>query len=489
MPRLARTFNRVPIRSKIVIALIAFALLPLLALTGGLWFEVGDIKRAQMSRVEVAAHTINDVIDRNLFERYGDVQAFGYNAAAADPQNWGKPGDGNPLVVAMNRYMANYGIYKLMLLVSPDGKVLAVNSKSAAGKPLPSDALYQKSFAGASWLKAAVDGKFLTGKNGFTGSVVEAPARHPELAALYGDDDYAMIFAAPVTDENDRVIGVWVNFAGFDLVEQIVMAEAESLAKSGLKNADISVLDPTGVLMVDLDSAKVGAGKYARDWTVIGKLNLASNGVAAAKLAVAGGSGAIEAVNSRKGIKQVSGYDFSEGAYDYPGLKWSVLVRIPVDYAYATVNEAILQVVVILLAAGAASTAVGLWFGNVLATPIRRVTSALTDLTSGKVDIDTTGKERGDEAGAALRAAEEIRDRIVSGLQSKQTLDLITAAITLADADGKIVFVNQAAEKVFRIAAPRCAHNCRISIPKRCSVRISTSSTGTRRISAICWPG
>jgi len=439
-----------PVRAKIVIALIAFALLPLMTLAAALWLQVTDIKQTQMSRVEVAAHTINDVIDRNLFERYGDVQAFGYNAAAADPQNWGKPGDGNPLVVAMNRYMANYGIYKLMLLVSPEGKVLAVNSKAANGKPLASDTFYQKSYAGASWLKAAMEGKFLTGRNGFTGSVVEAPARHAELAALYGDDDFAMIFAAPVTDEDGKTIGVWVNFAGFDLVEQIVMAEAESLAKAGLKNADISVLDHTGLLLVDLDSAKLSAGKYARDWAVIGKLNLVRSGVVAARLAVAGGTGAVEAVNSRKGIKQVSGFDFSEGAYDYPGLKWSVLVRIPVDYAYATVNEAILQVVAILLVSAIASTVIGLWFGNVLAKPIRRVTTALTDLTAGKVDIDTAGKEAGDELGAALRAAEDIRDRIVSGLQAGETLKSITGAIVLADERHNIVFVNRAAETLFK---------------------------------------
>ncbi|MEK9971152.1 MAG: cache domain-containing protein, partial [Ferrovibrio sp.] len=386
-----------PVRAKIVSALIAFALLPLLALAGGLWFEVGDIKRTQMSRVEQAAHTINDVIDRNLFERYGDVQAFGYNAAAEDPKNWNNPGDGNPLVVAMNRYMANYGIYKLMMLVSPDGKVLAVNSKDAGGKPLATEALYQKSYAGASWLKAALGGQFLKGKNGFTGSVVEQPARHPELASLYKGDDYALIFAAPVTDEKDNTIGVWVNFAGFDLVEQIIEVSARHLEESGLANAEITLMDEKGLLLVDFDLAQVGKGKYVRDWNLIAKRNLVTDGVEAAKLAAAGKTGAIESIHSRKNVAQVTGFDFAEGAYDYPGLKWSTLVRVPTEYAYAAVNTVVLQVVVILIIAAAAAAIIGLWFGNVLAKPIRRVTAALTDLTAGKVDIAPTGKEAGDE--------------------------------------------------------------------------------------------
>lgn len=247
------------IRGKIVTALIAFALLPLLLLTAALWLETGEIKQGQTGRVVMAAQAINDVIDRNLFERYGDVQAFGYNAVAIDPQNWGRPGDDNPLVVAMNRYMANYGIYKLMLLVSPEGKVLAVNSKSAAGKTMATDAMYQRNYASASWLRAALDGKFLQGKNGFTGSVVEQPARHPELAALYAGDDYAMIFAAPVTDADDKTVAVWVNFAGFDLVEQIIQQSNQSLNGSGLENAEITVLDPRGVVIVDYDSATLKA--------------------------------------------------------------------------------------------------------------------------------------------------------------------------------------------------------------------------------------
>ncbi|WP_341908704.1 methyl-accepting chemotaxis protein [Ferrovibrio terrae] len=442
--------NTLGIRSKIVTALIAFALLPLLLLTASLWLEVGEIKQGQTSRIVMAAQAINDVIDRNLFERYGDVQAFGYNAVATEPQNWGKPGDDNPLVVAMNRYMANYGIYKLMLLVSPEGKVLAVNSKSAAGKAMATEALYQRNYANASWLRAALDGKFLQGKNGFTGSVVEQPARHPELAALYAGDDYAMIFAAPVTDANDKTVAVWVNFAGFDLVEQIIQQSSQSLGSSGLENTEITVLDPRGVVIVDYDSEKLKDRPYVRDWAVLGKLNLVEAGVEAAKLAVAGKAGGIESVHARKKISQVAGYHRSQGAYDYSGLGWSVLVRIPTDVAYSIVNAVILEVGVVLALASVAAVLIGLWFGNALATPIRRVTSALTDLVGGKVDIDTTGKQRGDEIGSALRAAEEIRDRIVSGLQTGETLSSITACVVLADDNHNVVFVNRAAQALFQ---------------------------------------
>jgi methyl-accepting chemotaxis protein len=284
--------------------------------------------------------------------------------------------------------------------------------------------------------------------------VVEQPARHPELAALYAGDDYAMIFAAPVTDANDKTVAVWVNFAGFDLVEQIIQQSNQSLDGSGLENAEITVLDPRGVVIVDYDSEKLKSQPYVRDWAVLGKLNLAEAGVEAAKLAVAGKAGGVESVHARKKTAQVAGYHRSQGAYDYSGLGWSVLVRIPTDVAYSVINTVIIQVGVILALASAAAVLIGLWFGNALARPIRRVTSALTDLVGGKVDIDTTGKERGDEIGAALRSAEEIRDRIVSGLQTGETLKSITASVMLADADNNIVFVNRTAQALFQAASP-----------------------------------
>jgi methyl-accepting chemotaxis protein len=446
-------FSRLTIRAKIVAALIAFASVPLLVVAVALWIEADEIRRAESSRVSTAAQTINDVVDRNLFERYGDVQAFGYNTAATDPDHWSRPGPDNHLVKAMDRYMANYGIYKLMLLVAPDGKVLAVNSKDATGKSVATEPLYQKNYAQAGWLRAALSGNFVKGKNGFTGSVVEQPGRHPELAALNNGDDYAMIFAAPVNDEAGKVIGVWANFAGFDLVEQIVQQTADNLARGGLTNAEITLLDPRGLILVDYDPDKLAGKRYQRDWSVVGKLNLKDAGVEAAALAVAGQSGAIDSMHARKKIMQVAGYHHSDGAFDYPGLGWSALVRIPTDIAYAAINEVALTLAILFGIALAASIAIGLLFGAALARPIQRVTRALVDLTAGKVEIDTMGSERGDEIGSALRAALEIRDRIVTGLQTKQTLDAITGAVTMADVEGRIVFVNRAAEQIFTNAA------------------------------------
>ncbi len=437
------------IRGKIVAALVAFAVIPLLLLSAMLFYQINKFRQDGLDELHSMAIVSSDLIDRNLFERYGDVQAFGYNSAAVDPANWSRPGSDNPLVTTMNRYMANYGIYKLMLLVSPEGRVLAVNSKDAGGKALDTAALYQRSYADATWLKAALAGRFLQGRDGFTGSVVEQPARHAELAALHGGDDYAMIFAAPVQDASGKTVAVWANFAGMDLVEDIVMEARRLFAQGGMSNATISVLDPNGLLLVDLMEQRLTGGKYQRDWSTIGKLNLKERGVAAAIEVLQKRSGSMENVNSRTGLKQVTGYHYSTGAYGYPGIGWSVLVRVPSAEAFDTLNEVEWELLAVLIVALIAALAIGLPYGAAFARPILRLTQGMTDLSDGKVDIDTKGNERRDEIGAALRGLQVVRDRIVTGLQTRETLNSITSAVMLADADRRIVFVNKAAQQIF----------------------------------------
>ena len=107
-------FANLRIRTKIILLTLTFGLVPALALISILLTHSGQFHKKLSADLAVSARKAVEVIDRNLFERYGDVQAFGLNSAASDPTNWRKGGEMNPLIRAMNGYTTGYGIYSLM---------------------------------------------------------------------------------------------------------------------------------------------------------------------------------------------------------------------------------------------------------------------------------------------------------------------------------------------------------------------------------------
>ncbi|MBM3525359.1 MAG: hypothetical protein FJX57_20620, partial [Alphaproteobacteria bacterium] len=183
------------------------------------------------------------------------------------------------VVEAMDTYMALYGIYKLMVLADTDGNVIAVNSKDAKGKTIDSAFLAKQNVKDASWFQGVIAGRFLEGRNGFTGTVVEQPSRWAEVARITGDDGFAIPFATAVKDADGKTIGVWVNFAGFDLVEDIMVQIYGSLAADGLKTAELTLLDPKGTVIGSYDPSYSGKAEYQRDSAVIGKLSLVAANV------------------------------------------------------------------------------------------------------------------------------------------------------------------------------------------------------------------
>ncbi|WP_419896159.1 methyl-accepting chemotaxis protein [Roseomonas sp. USHLN139] len=403
---------RLTIRVRIMALLLAFGLVPCLVLAGFLQSEQAAIREGPMSRLMEAAVTLNDIVDRNLFERYGDVQAFGLNPVAHDPAHWRRPGDANPLVRIMDQYVATYGLYKLTLLVSPQGEVLAVNAHDAQGKPIASEALYRQSFAGAAWLRDALAGRFLEGPQGLTGTVVEAPDRAPPVQQAYpGEDGYSLRFAAPVRNLAGELLGVWVNFAGFDLVETIVEDFYQRLAGQGMPRAELTVLDAQGRVLVDL-APRRRPGPYQRDFSVIGQRDLAQAGEPAAREAVAGRRGALVGEDRTLRQDSVTGYARGEGALGYPGLGWSSLVRVPAEEAFATSLRLERKSLLVLGGTLLAVLPLSLLVGGSLARPILRLGEAMHQLARGATDAAIEGSGRRDEIGAMARAVGILRQHM-----------------------------------------------------------------------------
>lgn len=319
------------LKAKLISAFLILGMIPACTLGWQVFQATTSMEQDLVNSLQGVAAQINDKIDRNLFERYGDVQAFGVNRAVLDRNSWHRVGsENNPIALVANRYANLYGMYVLSIMVDLEGRVVAVNDKDPAGKPIESAWLYQKNFKDAVWFKESMAGHFLTSADGVvTGTYVQDVYVDEDVKKVYGGDGLVLGFSALVKDDAGRAIGVWNNRAVFSLVEEIFVSTCRNLKLQGFQTAELTLLDSSGKVLVDYDPAgQKGDEAVQHDMDVVLKLNLASQGVEAAKEIASGHSGGGRSFHTRKKIWQTSGFAVSAGALGYPGLKWGALVRV-----------------------------------------------------------------------------------------------------------------------------------------------------------------
>ena len=329
------------IKTKLLLSFAVIGLLPVTILMILGQRESKAIADGTAEQYAQIAHTIADKIDRNIFERYGDVQAFGLNHAVRDRDAWYQADESNPIVEAMNGYVDAYDIYYLTILSDLEGRTIAVNTRDHDGSTIDTAYLYDRNWSDASWHRDAIAGRFYESEDGaFTGTVVDHLHVDADAAKTYGDEGYALGFTAPVKDASGETIAIWHNVTKFSLVEEIFQCQYAKLADRGLASAELTLLDSIGRIIVDYDPTTSGTTDVVRDPEIIQNFNLAEKGVESAARVVKGESGSItKSFHARKKIDQVAGFTPLTGALGFPGMQWNVLVRVSCDEALATSNR------------------------------------------------------------------------------------------------------------------------------------------------------
>ena len=391
-----------------------------------------------------AAQASLEDVDRNLFERYGDVQAFGLNTVIQDQKAWYKVGaDKNPVAEAMNRYVALYGLYDLTIAVDTDGKVLAVNDRDASGKPLETAWIYEQNFKAASWFQSASEGKFLK-SDILDGTVVEDLSVNDLVKKACGNQGLVVGFAAPVKGKDGKAIAYWYNAAKFSLVEEILADAYEDAARRGFDQAEVTLLDSKGRLLADYDPSSRGGNKaFHHDPETFLKSVATTTGVESARRAVAGEQGFVHDTHERKPGRFISGFVHSKGALGFPGLGWGLLLRVPESQAQAVSIAALRNNLLVFGVSVIGLIGSAWWLGRSLAKPIiaqlQSIRSLTEDVSSAAVQISTASHSLAEgasdqaasleESGAALeeissmtkRTAENARAARESSGQALQT--------------------------------------------------------------------
>ncbi|MDA0738097.1 MAG: hypothetical protein O2999_08375 [Nitrospirae bacterium] len=80
--------NQLGLTPKLVALLLVFACIPTMVVAYIGYDATTDMEEGVGTRFEATAISLADKVDRNLFERYGDVQAFASNRIVQERYNW-----------------------------------------------------------------------------------------------------------------------------------------------------------------------------------------------------------------------------------------------------------------------------------------------------------------------------------------------------------------------------------------------------------------
>ena len=318
----------------------------------------------------------------------------------------------------MDQYVDTYDLYFLSILVDLDGRVIAVNSKDADGKPIHSQDLYGKNYRETSWFRALKAQQFTTtmpfsapGNTASTGTYIEDLHVDPDVKAAYpGDDGLTLGFSAPVYRDG-KVVAYWTNRTKFSLVEDILKITQQEMKSAGFINSEVILLDKDGKTLADYDPSNAGSDQIRHDFAVLMTDNLAARGLTAARGAVAGKTGFANDPHRRTGVLQTIGYTHLKGALGYPGMNWSVLMAVDQARAAADARAINRNVMIAIIVCLAILLVVGILIGRIGVRGISLVSQAAAKLAAGALDtrVSVTSK---DEVGQLAQAFNQMGEQL-----------------------------------------------------------------------------
>ncbi len=411
------------IRTKIMVPVAAILVTSLGAIYATVQYEAKRLSDSRLAGLSSSAHSIQDKIDRCVFERYGDVQAFCNNTCVKRDLSKLAPEDVALITDTINRYVVNYGVYTASMVLDTKGNVVAINTVDASNSRVAgTEKIVGRSFAEASWFRDAAAGKFTTGADATgkalaTGTVMERPSKDALVAELYGKNApaWTMTFTAPITAGADNaIVGYWHNCFSSSMIEDIVLDEYEQAKAQGLPSTEFNVTSAEGDLIVDVDPTETG--DHTCRYTDLFTTNFLTTGeeIALEAKKSTTSTGINYGANVRMGkesggrFEQPGGFAKSVPTLGFVGSGFTSFVRAEPRELFAVTDS--LKTAVLLAAAGGLAVGVaGLWLvTRPIVNGITRIRDVIVGLAAGDIGSDVPVHTR-DEVGAMAVAFNKAR--------------------------------------------------------------------------------
>jgi methyl-accepting chemotaxis protein len=416
------------LKGKILLPPIILIGLSLAALYAVVVHEAGDLRDSRLTSLSANAEAIQDKIDRNLFERYGDVQAFTNNAIVRRPLNRLDAADQAAITDVLNRYVQGYGCYTISLITDATGRVVAINTVDAAGKPLARAAsVVGRDLSGETWFRETSAGRFTTGRASdgsplATGTFVDAPQKDPLVDEIYGQNapTWSMAFSAPIV-VGDATVGYWHNCFSSEMVDKIVVSEYDAMKRQGLTSTELNVIDAQGRLIIDVDPTETG--QNSTRLTDLFKTNFYDTGEEIALLAKTSPDPLGTSMGKNIRMSRAAGHDFIQpGGYaksvptmGYIGSGFTTFVRAEPDELFAVTDNLKRSVLIVAALAIVIAGAIMFFVASPIVRAINSVKAGISAVAAGDLrdrHIATAKDETREMADALADAVSGMREAV-----------------------------------------------------------------------------
>ena len=246
------------------------------------------IVEAAGEELKLAAAEVAEKLDRMLFERQGDALIM---ARVASLRN----SDQKYLFDYLKWMKTTYiPVYQSIVIMDVQGTVVVTTEPSLVGRD---------------YSRAA---SFIAARERRRLAITDV-----EGLKMESDGD-TIAFTAPILDAQSAFQGVVTSWVGVPFLEEVTARTVRSLeGRPGMGGrVEYQMLTKQGEVFVDSNLPHKGG------------TNLKELGLPSARLSATGASGFIEEEHVRRHVQVVSGYAQTKGFEGFPGLGWSILVRM-----------------------------------------------------------------------------------------------------------------------------------------------------------------
>lgn len=374
--------------ARVGIITLTLVLLALIALFYYLTYTViASVNRSQLVASQLTSQSVVDKVDRNFYERFGDVQAFAFNQLPVEALR--SDSVSADLQLFINTMTAYYVLYDLMMICDRDGRVLAVNTQDKNGKAINSSFLIGKSMAQEDWFKQCMSPPGPEGGAWYSDFMAQKL-----VGQIYNNPGYGMAFAAPVRDpQTGTAIGAWYNFASWKEVTDGIREEAERDLKKEHPGAFILLTNTKNEVISAHNQEALFAG-LDREASVIKNNSTSSDSLK----------------------RFLVGKAQSKGAYIYKGKNWEAstfVPRVTMSWSVFFSADNFPAIAVTLVVMTAITYYVTRYFRHRIVLPIAEISQAQQTLSRGEV-VHLKLQDRGDEIGEMGKSLVVLTENLTS---------------------------------------------------------------------------